>query len=54
MSLDVEANLYNKAKSLNITLFTVSHRSSLFKFHDYMLKLDGQGGWSFEKMELKA
>lgn len=41
VSMDVEAELYNKAKELDITLFTVTHRSSLFKFHDYKIFLDG-------------
>ena len=48
VSLDIEAILYTKAKSLNITLFTVSHRTSLFKYHEYMLKFDGKGHWAFE------
>lgn len=51
MSIDVEASLYTKAKELNITLFTVSHRVSLFKFHEYILKLDGLGGWTFSKLD---
>lgn len=45
MSMDVEGELYLKAKELGITLFTVSHRSSLFKFHEYMLKFDGRGNY---------
>ena len=45
MSMDVEAELYMKAKELGITLFTVSHRSSLFKYHEYMLKFDGRGNY---------
>lgn len=45
MSMDVESELYLKAKELEITLFTVSHRSSLFKFHEYMLKFDGRGNY---------
>ena len=45
MSMDVEADLYLKAKELGITLFTVSHRSSLFKYHEYMLKFDGRGNY---------
>lgn len=45
VSLDVEAKLYNKAKELGITLFTVSHRQSLFKFHEYMIKFDGDKGY---------
>ena len=34
VSIDVEAKLYNRAKELGITLFTVSHRQTLFKFHE--------------------
>lgn len=50
VSIDVEAKLYNKAKELNITLLTVSHRMTLFKFHEYIIKFDGLGGWIFETM----
>lgn len=51
MGMDVEAELYLKAKELEITLFTVSHRSSLFKYHDYMLKYDGLGGYEVLKLD---
>ena len=47
VSIDVEAKLYNRAKALGITLFTVSHRSTLFKFHEHILKFDGLGDWKF-------
>lgn len=50
-SLDAEILLYSKCKDYNITLFTISHRSSLFRFHDYMLIFDGEGGWSFEQID---
>lgn len=45
VSVDVEAKLYNRAKELEITLFTVSHRQTLFKFHDYMIRFDGKGDY---------
>jgi ATP-binding cassette subfamily D (ALD) protein 3 len=45
VSVDIEALLYTTAKAKGITLMTVSHRSTLFKFHDYMLKFDGEGSW---------
>jgi len=41
VSIDVEAKLYNTAKDLEITLFTVSHRQSIFKFHDHIIRFDG-------------
>ena len=54
MSMDVEGELYLKAKELGITLFTVSHRSSLFKFHEYMLKFDGRGKYEVIKLDHEA
>lgn len=51
VSMDVEATLYQTAKMLGITLFTVSHRPSLFKHHDYMIQFDGEQGWTFKKIE---
>ena len=45
VSVDVEAKLYNTAKELEITLFTVSHRQSLFKFHDHIIRFDGEEGY---------
>ena len=50
-SIDMETLMYNKCKSLNITLFTVSHRISLFKFHEYIIRFDGEGGWIFKEMD---
>lgn len=50
-SLDIESLLYNKCKEFNITLFTISHRTSLYKFHDFVLQFDGDGGWDFYKLQ---
>ena len=50
VSMDVEAQLYNKAKEVGITLFTVSHRTSLIKFHEIMISFDGNGGWAMKKI----
>lgn len=41
VSIDVEGHLYTHMKSLGITLITVSHRDTLWKYHDYMLKFEG-------------
>ena len=38
--------MYNHAKLQGITLLTVSHRQTLWKFHDYILRFDGQVGIS--------
>lgn len=50
VSVDVEAIMYNYAKDIGITLFTVSHRQSLFRHHEYLLKFDGEGGYVFGLM----
>ncbi len=50
VSMDFEAELYNKAKELDITLFTVTHRNSLFKFHDFKIFLDGDGNYEAEEI----
>ena len=50
ITLEDEHILYSKARDMNVTLFTISHRQSLFKFHDYYLKFDGEGGWSFTEL----
>ncbi|OAV97508.1 hypothetical protein PTTG_25974 [Puccinia triticina 1-1 BBBD Race 1] len=44
VTLDVEKIMYEHATSLGITLLTVSHRPSLWKYHKYILQYDGEGG----------
>ena len=40
VSIEAEAQLYQKTKSAGITMMTVSHRHSLYQFHEYLLKFD--------------
>jgi len=40
-SMESEAKLYNHAKKLGITLITVSHRDSLWKYHDFLIHFNG-------------
>ena len=40
-SMDIEGKMYNYAKSLNITLITVSHRPSLWKYHNFLIRFLG-------------
>jgi ATP-binding cassette subfamily D (ALD) long-chain fatty acid import protein len=49
--LDTERIMYETAKSLGITLITVSHRRSLWKYHTNILQFDGQGGYVFTKLD---
>ncbi|KAJ3373461.1 hypothetical protein HDU91_000076 [Kappamyces sp. JEL0680] len=53
VSTDVEALMYNSAKERGITLITISHRPSLFKYHPYLLKIgEGPEGkeWEFKQI----
>jgi ATP-binding cassette subfamily D (ALD) long-chain fatty acid import protein len=37
--------MYDHATALGITLMTVSHRPSLWKYHSMVLQYDGAGGY---------
>ncbi|EPZ34191.1 ABC transporter domain-containing protein [Rozella allomycis CSF55] len=54
VSIDVEGFMYSHAKEMGITLFTVSHRPSLVKYHNYLLRFDGNGDFSFSHLEEAA
>lgn len=51
VTLEIEKAMYDNAKALNITLMTVSHRRSLWKYHDNILQFDGQGHYIFTKLD---
>ncbi|ELT92932.1 hypothetical protein CAPTEDRAFT_164747 [Capitella teleta] len=48
VSVDVEGFMYQYCREVGITLFTVSHRKSLWKHHEYYLHMDGRGSFSFK------
>ncbi|XP_036319476.1 ATP-binding cassette sub-family D member 3 [Rhagoletis pomonella] len=47
VSVDVEGQMYSYCREAGITLFTVSHRKSLWTHHDYYLQFDGRGSYEF-------
>ena len=51
VTLEIEKTMYDTAKSLGITLMTVSHRRSLWKYHENILQFDGQGNCIFTKLD---
>jgi len=51
VSVDAEDVIYNEAKKRGITIITVSHRPSLWKHHEYLLQFDGEGGYTFGKLD---
>ncbi|KAA0704698.1 ATP-binding cassette sub-family D member 3 70 kDa peroxisomal membrane protein [Triplophysa tibetana] len=48
VSVDVEDFIYSHCRTVGIALFTVSHRKSLWKHHEYYLHMDGRGNYDFK------
>ncbi|XP_059900548.1 ATP-binding cassette sub-family D member 3a isoform X1 [Gadus macrocephalus] len=48
VSVDVEDFIYSHCRTVGITLFTVSHRKSLWKHHKFYLHMDGRGNYEFK------
>ncbi|MCJ1432838.1 hypothetical protein MMC27_002196 [Xylographa pallens] len=51
VTLEIEKAMYDNAKALGITLMTVSHRRSLWKYHGHILQFDGQGEYIFTRLD---
>ncbi|XP_043941625.1 ATP-binding cassette sub-family D member 3 [Protopterus annectens] len=50
VSVDVEEHIYSHCRKVGITLFTVSHRKSLWKHHEFYLHMDGRGKYEFKEI----
>lgn len=51
VTLEMEKTMYEQAKALGVTLMTVSHRRSLWQYHNHILQFDGQGHYIFTRLD---
>ena len=51
IDLDVEKQMYDHCAELGITVITIAHRRSVWKYHNWILYFDGIGGYMFSPLQ---
>ncbi|XP_026317096.1 ATP-binding cassette sub-family D member 2 [Hyposmocoma kahamanoa] len=51
VSMETEVVMYEEAVKEGITLLSITHRPSVWKYHTHVLEFDGAGSWSFRPLE---
>lgn len=54
MDKDTENHLYKTLIALGTTVISVSHHPNVIEFHQKILRLDGQGGYSIEGEDMMS
>ncbi|XP_050685130.1 ATP-binding cassette sub-family D member [Leptidea sinapis] len=54
VSMETEVVMYEEAIKEGITLLSITHRPSVWRYHTHVLEFDGAGGWSFRPLEKDA
>ncbi|XP_072945775.1 ATP-binding cassette sub-family D member 1 isoform X1 [Epargyreus clarus] len=54
VSMDTEVVMYEEAVREGVTLLSITHRPSVWKYHTHVLEFDGAGSWSFRPLEKDA
>ncbi|XP_051143944.1 ABC transporter D family member 1-like [Andrographis paniculata] len=49
VTTDMEERFCDKVRAMGTSCITISHRPALVAFHDVILSLDGEGGWSVHR-----
>jgi len=49
VTVEMEQRFCNMVKDMGCTCVTISHRPALMAFHDLILNLDGEGGWTIHE-----
>lgn len=52
VTTDMEERFCAKVRAMGTSCITISHRPALVAFHDVVLSLDGEGGWSVHDKRL--
>nr|ASS36023.1 ABCD2 [Samia ricini] len=54
VSMETEVVMYEEAVLEGITLLSITHRPSVWKYHTHVLEFDGAGSWAFRKLDKDA
>lgn len=53
VTTDMEERFAAKVRAMGTSCITISHRPALVAFHDVVLSLDGEGGWTVHYKRLE-